>query len=404
MEKLLKLFIWSLLACLLVSCGVIPQKGAAPVETAKPAEISTVTAQTQTITAQKVTLLVPLTGNLGGSGTAVRNGFFAAYYHSNSNNLSNLSVKVVDTNGGNITNLYQKAVSDGSTMIVGPLTKPEIEKLSRTNSLTVPTLALNTLDNYAITNVPNLYQFGLASSDEVAQLVDRAKEQNFHRAVIIAPNDSWGQNIASMLRNNWQSTGGTIVSTLQYNKGIDADSKIRDTFQITYPQDESGKTNNKALPIARSDVDVIFLIASPIQGRQIQPLLRFYLLDKIPVLSISSIYSGKSNQFLDRDLDGVIFCDIPWVFGSAALSGDLEKLRENVSTLWPASYKKYNRLYALGIDAYYLSAGLDKLSSTSGIQGTTGILYVDNHHHVFRKLDWAKMKHGVPVLLKIATN
>ena len=88
-------------------------------------------------------------------------------------------------------------------------------------------------------------------------------------------------------------------------------------------------------------------------GRQIRPLLRYFFAGNIPVYATSQIYSGRPNPQRDADLNGVMFCDMPWVLSPSNLSpSSLARIQQQVQTAWPDSYANNAKLYALGVDAY----------------------------------------------------
>ncbi len=362
-----------------------------------------VPAFTATNQPQKIALLVPLHGNLTASGETIRKGFLAAYYYSLQHEGADLSVEVIDTSQGDVKTLYRKAVSDGSDFIVGPLTKQNVQTIANQKSLPVITLALNTIDNHNI--VTNFFQFGLSSQDEALQAAKRAWNEHPGKALIIAPDNPWGQNMASVLQNTWQSFQGTVTATLLYDNQTSFNKQIQHILNIDLSQNNAKTLRRilwrkfKFIPRRRQDLDVIFLVAPPKQARQIRPLLQFYFAGDLPIYSTSVIYSGTPQPHLDRDLDGIIFCDMPWVLqGSTSLPKIVLTLRNEIFKLWPDSYKRYNRLYALGIDAHYLMLNLNKLVQYpyGGVTGATGTFYIDNYRHIHRQLDWAQMRNGIP--------
>src|SRR5690606_32760795 len=109
---------------------------------------------------RQVALLLPLQGTLEKSGKAVRDGFMAAYYAAKNRDTRVPEVRIFDTSGGNIDQVYQLALDDGAEFIVGPLEKESLAQLNLRLNLPVPTLALNEVDN-AFGYPEGLYQFGL---------------------------------------------------------------------------------------------------------------------------------------------------------------------------------------------------------------------------------------------------
>jgi outer membrane PBP1 activator LpoA protein len=130
--------------------------------------------------------------------------------------------------------------------------------------------------------------------------------------------------------------------------------------------------------------------ARPEQARQIKPTLAFNFAKNIPMIATSQIYSGKPSKVKDRDLNSVVFCDIPWML-------DNSPLKRKIHTLWPKSKGGLDRLYALGIDAFqlYPRLGQIKVLKYSSIQGQTGQLTMDRHGQIVRSLPFAVFEKGL---------
>lgn len=321
---------------------------------------------------KNITLLVPLEKGKAQSGQAVRNGFLAAYYYAKQTVSDAPAIHVIDTNGENILNLYQQAVSKGSDFIVGPLTKQNVQALASQNHLTVPTLALNALDDAKI--IKNLYQFGLLQQDEAEQVAMRARQNGFSRAIILTPSGNWGTDIANAFQKKWRKLGGTVASNWAYP-----------------PRGNMAAMVKNALNGSATKGDMVFLAAFPPHARQIRPLITFYGGRNLPVYATSLVYVGVPSE-QDHDLDGIIFADMPWIIGPDTPAWS--QIRSNIQTMDSGSYDRYPRLYALGIDAYHLTYAFNRLSL--GVDGATGKLTLDSDQHIHRTLNWAKFVDGKP--------
>lgn len=335
---------------------------------------------------KQVALLLPLSGALQGPGTAVRDGFMAAYKSNNSE--TSMLVKSYDTNKGDAASLYQNAVNDGADYIVGPLTKAQVAAIA-TLPHPVPTLLLNDADTVI---QENSYLFGLSPANEATQAALRAKNKGYSRALIIAPGNDWGKEVTKAFTQQWQKGGGRVVDTFLYGSTDDLNKKMKDFLQITNSQQREKKLREllgqKIQPVIsrRQDFDMIFLLAYPSKARQIMPLLNYYYAGDVPVYATASIYSGSANPLKDKDLDGIIFCDIPWVFSHQAGTRN-----------WPEQFNSYNRLYALGIDSYTLATQLNQLIlfPADQSQNGEGILYLKPSQHVARVLEWGQFRQGL---------
>ena len=360
---------------------------------------------TDTYTSKKITLLVPLSGSLGANGKAVRNGFLAAYYQAKKSQLNSPRITVLDSQQKNIATLYDNA-SANSDIIVGPLSKNKLTELVNNHRIHKPTIALNTLPG---ARKSNLYQFGLSPQDEAIQAANKAWQDGHHHALIIAPSGQWGQNIAQSFATQWEAQGGTIAANLAFTNRKTLESDISRVLQI-----KDSKSRAKALqktlhenfrfvPERRRDIDMIFISALPDQAKQIRPMLNYFFAGDIPTYATSLVYDGNNTPHHNSDLDGVMFVDMPWVLDSTSkLPANLRSIKQRVQQLWHTSYQRYPKMYALGIDAYYLATHLQRINTfpNAGISAASGSLYLTGNNHVVRRLYWAKMKNGQPYIMQ----
>lgn len=346
-----------------------------------------------------VALLLPTKGKLSESAEAIRQGFMASYFQDQENQKAPKSINVYNTDKKNVLAVYKRAIADGSNFIIGPLTKKNVDYLQRQHNLPVQTLALNY--GKSENNLPhNLFEFALSPNNEAQQVANRAFQQGYSKALIIAPSGSWGQGVITAFENVWRRNGGEVSDTLIYNKKTNMDQTIKQMLQI----DKSNERNNElrrilgkkiySTPGHRQDIDFIFLVANPAKARQIRPLLNFYYAGKLPVYSTSLVYSGKPAPLEDSDLEGIEFCDIPWLIAPGSRE---QSAREQMKELMPNASAKQIKLYAFGMDAYTVTQYLvTQPHELAGIDAMTGTLYLDNKHHIFRELPWAKFKKGQP--------
>lgn len=336
---------------------------------------------------QHIAVLLPLKGSLAASGQTVRSGFLSAYYDHTGQAADKQAVSFYDTNeAANLDSLYQKAIDEGADVIVGPLTKSQVETLRKAGQFKVRVLALNYTTPSFFSSLPaNYYEFGLSPENEAKQLSNKARQNGRSHALVIASNDAWGHRVVETLNSQWKSDGGTIVDSLYFTKQSNLTQDIATLLHINPKEDQdlTREDNSKSVlsEQRRQDFDVIFLFAQPDMARQIVPLLRFYYAGNVPVYSISTIYSGHPNPVKDKDLNGVTFCEIPWLIQMAHSSS--------------GSPGQYDRLYAIGRDAYLLSQSLPRLSLLPNfpIYGATGALDM-TQQRIYQRLPWVTMHGG----------
>jgi outer membrane PBP1 activator LpoA protein len=105
------------------------------------------------------------------------------------------------------------------------------------------------------------------------------------------------------------------------------------------------------------------------------------------------VYTGDADATLDRDLDGLEFCDAPWLFGPVPGLPD----RNQVVTQLTSANGTGARLFAFGMDAYRLLPYLDWLPSHADayVNGATGQLSADQFGRIHRLAGWASFRNGI---------
>lgn len=338
---------------------------------------------------KQMALLLPLTGPLAGPGNAVKDGFMAEYEASGTSAF--VKVRVYNTNSAKSPALYQQALNDGADYVVGPLSKADVASVAPLQH-PVPTLLLN---DHGSTQ-DNAYQFGLSPSNEARQVAVKARKNGHTRALVIAPGGAWGDDVVNAFAAQWRANGGRIVDTLHYGVNQDMNTAVRDFLHISASEAREKQLKQflgnklESTPRRRQDFDVIFLLAYPTKARQIMPLLHYYYAGDVPVYATSHVYAGSANAMKDRDLNGVIFCDMPWVFS-----------HQMGHRNWPEQFNSYNRLYALGMDSYALSSQLNQLLlfPALGIRDKSGVLYLNANQQIARILVFGQFKQGLAQMM-----
>ncbi|MGB5179786.1 MAG: penicillin-binding protein activator [Gammaproteobacteria bacterium] len=353
-----------------------------------------------------IALLLPLNGTLADAAAAVRDGVLAAYYDTPDTSLQP-RLQIIDSGDTADSALaaYQQAVLDGAQFVIGPLRKEAVQALAMQPQLAVPVLALNQIDEPALFN-PSLYQFGLAPEDEAREVARLAWREGYTRTIALLPESEWGERVYAAFAGEWQMLGGEILDARRYDSSkTDHGKLISDVLHL-----DNSKARHQQLsrqlgmslefePRRRTDVDFFFLIASPNQARLIRPQLRFYRATTLSVYATSRVYSGQPNAAQDADMNGIIFCDMPWTLDK---DSNWQHLQQTITEFWPLTANRYARLYALGIDAYRLAPYLGHADTGlfGAYRGVTGNLTLNSQGIVSRTLRCAEFVHGIPVLLE----
>jgi hypothetical protein len=342
----------------------------------------------------KIGLLLPGTGPLGAVAQPVRDGFFAARFADASPQRPEVTVYDTGGDGPSALVAYQRAVADGVDHVVGPLTREAVTLLLTQGSLPVPVLALNQAEHGEIPP-PGSAAFGLTPDDEAAQAASHLLERGIRQAVVITATEDWAERAALAFRAQFESQSGRVLN----------EARVRSdevNYAAAIHQALAGVTPSKAAPALPGAVVTgqagpapttgVFISMRPAQARLLLPQLRLAGYADLPVVATSHIYGGDYDPGLDRDLDGVEFCDAPWLFD---LTPGLPA-RSTLARLLDSARGAGARLFALGLDAYAVLPYLDWLAQhhDSYLPGATGQLAEDDKRRIQRLLVWVQFDNG----------
>ena len=132
------------------------------------------------------------------------------------------------------------------------------------------------------------------------------------------------------------------------------------------------------------------MAASPPEGRELKPLLRFHDTGDVPVYAMGRIFSGRVEKASDQDLNGILFPTTPWQLGATDKTTlALDSIRGGA----------FGNLYALGQDAWHILPWLSLMQKDSDLwfPGETGALRLQENGHLHRQAVWAQFSAGRPV-------
>lgn len=315
----------------------------------------------------KVALLLPIdTPAFAFAAEAVRSGFITAQHTSG----STAEIAIYPTHGvkDDIPAIYRQALAEGAQQVVGPLTRSEVAALIEPGLVTVPTLALNQLDDPAAAP-KKLIQFGLPIEDEAVQLARIARNQGMQTAVIASADTPLGKRMAQAFASEWTEQGGVVVMQAEFGENsnlIDFKSQL-----------------------AAERADMIFLAATPEQARWVRP----YLNQATPTFALSHIYDGNAHSAENNMLNAIHFIDMPWLLDRD--NPDYADYRAAAADLPPAA----QRWFAVGVDAWKILSSLpaDEAGKLQ-LRGLTGDIALQNQR-IVRELPLAQFR-GTGVALE----
>lgn len=316
----------------------------------------------------RLAALLPLSGPMAAAGQSVRDGLLAGYY---GETRRRPEIRFHDTAGPDgVRRALLQAREDGAQMLVGPLTRDEVNTLFGLPELDIPVVALN---RGTVPPPPGSAAFALSPEDEGAAAADRLLDRGLRRVLVVTQADDTAQRGLQAFREKLGARGGDIL----------AEVIVSEANPDYVPALQSA--------LAGQRPDAIFLSLKAAQARLLSSQVDLAGLIGVPRVATSLILSG-ANLRMDTELDGIEYPELPWLLGLRGGTPDPDTLGQTL----PSAQGGGARLFAFGMDAWMLAAYLDQLSSDPGVQlrGATGELQLDGFGGVQRKPAWAVFSGG----------
>jgi outer membrane PBP1 activator LpoA protein len=354
---------------------------------------------------EQVAILLPTDGGLASAARAIRDGIMSAYLEQPGNSVLRFY------SSGNSSEAaiaaYLQAREDGATQIIGPLRSASAGALASLNDPSVPILLLNEPAEKRLAYSEQaiiVNSITLSQAAEALAVADGVLSAGKEKAIVIVPDNAWGTRIENAFTARFEQGGGQISATSRFKPTSEEYSDML-TELLKIDESKQRKTDLQARlgvslnfePNRRDDFDFIFMAASPKEGRELKPLLRFHDAGAIPVFSMGRIFSGKSEQAANQDLNGVVFPITPWQLDTAkSETPDLKSIRGGV----------YGNLYALGQDAWHVLPWLPLMQSDTDLRypGEIGDLRMQANGHLERQPAWARFTNGKPLSFQWSNN
>jgi outer membrane PBP1 activator LpoA protein len=335
---------------------------------------------------RQVAILLPLSGQVAGVARSILDGFYAAYFTDDNGERPLLRTYDAGSTPQQAVDAYRQAVADGAGFVVGPLLREAVGELFG-EALPVRVLALNHPDSGEVPPRGSA-EFGLLPDAEGAQAAERMLSLGITRAAVIVAQADWAERAALAFRAQFEAGGGRVVGEARIQEGefnyrsaiAQATAGIEDVAGI----DGIGRV---------SPVDAgLFISMRPQQARLLLPQLKLAGIGA-PVYATSHINAGENSSSLDRDLEGVEFCDATWLFSGVPGRPDRSDIARQIGSATGLGA----RLFAFGMDAYALLPYMDWLLAhpDTYLDGASGQLAADSFGRIHRVLTWARFVDGV---------
>ncbi len=324
---------------------------------------------------EQIALLLPLSGGLANVSQPIRDGFLAAHFAAPAEQRPAIRLYDSGVTPEDALAAYRRAIDEGADHVVGPLQREAVGLLFH-QPLPVPTLALNHPDTGEVPP-PGNAEYGLLPDAEGAQAAEHMLQRGILQAAVIIAEADWAERAARAFRAQFEAGGGRIAGEARL-----ADDTVDYQVSITHATAGLGSGPDAG----------VFISMRPRQARLLLPQMKIARI-AAPVFATSHTYSGDSNPGLNRDLDGVEFCDAPWLLGD--MPGTVS--HEQMTRDFPGLGGIGARLFAFGMDAYALLPYLDWLLGhpDAYLDGATGQLTADPFGRIHRLMSWARFVNGV---------
>ncbi len=333
-----------------------------------------------------IALILPLGSKpFGKVADAVRQGFLAGA-QADGKGAPPFRIYSADDDTGALATQYRRAAADGAMAIVGGVTRDGANVMARESSY-VPSLALNAPAGGGAGagasphdgDLPERFYYVSLNLDWEARLAARtAANDGYRRVAVVTAGTPLAKRVQDSFEKEWIRLGGEIA------------------LRLAVSGDLSDGTRFTAA-IEKATADVTFLASELKMARFIRP----YLPTGMPVFSTSLTIDPRADAVDNLDLESVRFMEMPWF-----VQPDHPAVMAYSRPSEPMPID-YERLYALGIDAWRLAQlvvaadnrGPDRPKIIPPLDGVTGRITLDGHQFV-RMLASGEMRDGRPALYK----
>lgn len=350
---------------------------------------------------RRVAVVVPTSGRLQAAGMALRDGLLSAWAAQTAG--SELLFFPAGDDPQDAISAYFNALDAGADLIIGPLREESVAAVLGLEGLATPVLALNDLpDSYLAPPGLEGQVTGISlSQDAEARAVGaHAADMGFMRAMVLAPESSWGERMAEGFGEGFLQEDQVIVASIRYlatendhSAVMERALKIDESKARAQRLENTLQTPIEFEPVRRQDIDVIFMPAQAAEARQLRPQLRFHDAGDVPVYATGRVYSGEPDPAQNRDLNGIRFPATRWHLEHPEKTDvpDLPTLRGG----------RLGALFALGQDTWNLLPWLPLMHKDPGFHfpGQSGDYIDTGRGTLFREPAWAVFENGRPTPL-----
>jgi outer membrane PBP1 activator LpoA protein len=338
-----------------------------------------------------IVLLLHETGALAGASRLVADGFLASHFEAR----SPLEIRLapVGTAPAEVIAAIRRLAAEDTALVVGPLSREAVEALWAEPWLPVPVLALND----AGMPPPGHVSFGLPPEQDGSFLAVELLARGVDDVALLVADEETAERAGRAFVETFRLGGGRVRGQARLDpRATDHRAAIGAALDGALAK-RRAELLQRALGLKvqvaerhRADLDALVLIARPALARLGATQIRLFTDGELPMAGTALLYEGTPEPG-DRDLEGLFFCDAPWLLdlstpppSRAAVAG--------LSATGPAQ-----RLFLFGMDAERIArAWIESGAPPAGVEGGSGLLSVGADGRVQRQLACAVFAGGRP--------
>lgn len=339
----------------------------------------------------KIAVILPLSGNQQRAGKVAQQGILAAFEQKPERHITFIDSAQLD-----MATLPQLLTENEVEFVIGPLLKRNVDRYLQYTELTIPTLFLNLPSNLPLAE--HHTAISMRPEDEAIQAANTLSQRGFKSPLVISHKDPVMQRIASTFVNHWQHITGIKPDLIYIDSSADMQKALKESLEIN---DSEARINAIDIRVTqnikfekrnRRDVDMAYLIGSPTETRLMKPFIDVNtstFSETIPVFASSRSHSIHVDSSDTRDLEGLVFTEMPWLLASSQQN---TALLEQTRQLWPDRSDSLQRIFAMGYDSYQLVDKLPAMKANSYVRhyGQIGILKLNTQNILTRSLIWGR--------------
>jgi hypothetical protein len=325
---------------------------------ASPADVPERTTPVQRVA--DIALVLPLAApDYARAAEAVRDGFTAAAEAAGFVSRT----RVIGHEDGGIAGAFEAAKKLGVRIVVGPLVRDDLRAIVSSAAPDLPvTVALNQLDD-GNALPPTMYTLALSIEADARLLARRMRADQVASVAIIGGGGPLEKRFATSFTDAWIQAGGGPPEVFRFDLVPDA------------------------LGILRRDLAKSTAQAALVTSSGAQAALARSFAPRLPAYA-TSLVNEPMEASAQRDLEGVVFVDVPWLVRAGDPAFERVPRRDYANNA-------LQRLYALGLDAFAVArAFVDGVPERLELPGATGTLTLGEGRVIAREGAFAVFRRG----------